>query len=373
MLTLRQATLDDLDALVRLEDLSFSSDKLSRRRFRYMLTKANATTLVAAAADRLLGYVLVLFSGGTSMARLYSIAVDPDSRGHTIGARLVQAAEAAAVERGCVSMRLEVRRDNPASLSLFQHHGYKPFKEVLGYYEDQMDALRFEKNLAPHLNLDLVKVPYYQQTLDFTCGPACLMMAMKTLDPTLPLNRTLELRLWRESTSIFMNTGHGGCGPYGMALSAYRRGFDLEIYVNETDVFLVNSVRSPEKKEVMRLVQEDFIAEIERLPIALHQGSLGVDALQAKFEAGGIPVVLISSYRIYGERFPHWVIVTGFDEHYIYAHDPFVDHEQGETVTDCINMPIARREFQRMARYGKAGQKAVLILRKSIADATPVA
>jgi ribosomal protein S18 acetylase RimI-like enzyme len=371
MMVLRQASLDDLDALVALENRSFRSDKLSRRRFRYMLTKAHATTLVAVKSARLLGYVLVLFSRGTSMARLYSIAVDPDCRGHTIGAGLVQAAEIAAVEQGCVSMRLEVRRDNSASLGLFGRHGYKPFKEVLGYYEDQMDALRFEKNLAPHLNLDLVKVPYYQQTLDFTCGPACLMMAMKTLDPTLELNRTLELRLWRESTTIFMNTGHGGCGPYGMALSAYRRGFELEIYVNETGVFLVNSVRSPEKKEVMRLVQEDFIAEIERLPIALHQGSLGVDALQAKFEAGGIPVVLISSYRIYGERFPHWVIVTGFDEHYIYAHDPFVDYEQGETVTDCINIPIAHREFQRMARYGKAAQKAVLILRKPSTNSAP--
>ncbi|MEZ5583381.1 MAG: GNAT family N-acetyltransferase/peptidase C39 family protein [Candidatus Competibacteraceae bacterium] len=370
MTTLRKATLDDLDALVALENCSFSSDKLSRRRFRYMLTKANATTLVALVSGRLLGYVLVLFSRGTSMARLYSIAVDPDCRGRDIGSLLVQAAEAAAIEHGCVSMRLEVRRDNPASLGLFNRQGYKPFKEVLGYYEDRMDALRFEKNLAPHLKLDLVKVPYYQQTLDFTCGPACLMMAMKTLDPALELNRTLELRLWRESTTIFMNTGHGGCGPYGMALSAYRRGFDLEIYVNETDVFLVDSVRSAEKKEVMRLVQDDFIAEIERLPIALHQGSLGVDDLQAKFETGGIPVVLISSYRIYGERFPHWLVITGFDEHYIYAHDPFIDHEQGETVTDCINMPIARREFQRMARYGKAGQKAVLIVRKSSPHST---
>ncbi|MCP5419065.1 MAG: GNAT family N-acetyltransferase/peptidase C39 family protein [Gammaproteobacteria bacterium] len=364
-MTIRQATLDDLDALVNLENRSFASDKLSRRNFRYMLTKANATIRVITASDRVLGYVLVLFSHGTSMARLYSIAVDPDARGQAIGSQLVQAAETAALDHGCVSMRLEVRRDNPASLGLFRRHGYKPFKEVLGYYEDQMDALRFEKNLAPHLNLDLVRVPYYQQTLDFTCGPACLMMAMKTLDPDLELNRTLELRLWREATTIFMNTGHGGCGPYGMALSAFRRGFELEIYVNETGVFLVNSVRSPEKKEVMRLVQEDFVAEIERLPIALHQGSLGVDALQEKFEEGGIPVVLISSYRIYGERFPHWVIVTGFDEHYIYAHDPFVDEEQGETVTDCINIPIARREFQRMARYGKAAQKAVLILRKS--------
>jgi len=121
----------------------------------------------------------------------------------------------------------------------------------------------------------------------------------------------------------------------------------------------------------MRLVQEDWIEELSQLPVALHRGSLGVDELRQKFEVGGIALVLISSYRIYGERFPHWVVVTGFDDHYIYVHDPLVDIEEGETVTDSINMPILtdsinmpipHREFQRMARYGKAGQKAVLIL-----------
>jgi hypothetical protein len=109
------------------------------------------------------------------------------------------------------------------------------------------------------------------------------------------------------------------------------------------------------------------------LPVALHRGSLGVDELRQKFEAGGIALVLISSYRIYGERFPHWVVVTGFDDHYIYVHDPLVDTEEGETIADSINMPIPHREFQRMARYGKAGQKAVLILYRSNRRPEPAA
>jgi ribosomal protein S18 acetylase RimI-like enzyme len=368
---LRQATLNDINALVRLENRCFVTDKVSRRQFRYLLSKANAVILVDEEQGQARGYVLLLFSRGTCMARLYSIAVDPDWQGQGIGGKLIQGAEAAAVDRGCVSMRLEVRKDNATSLDLFRHHGYQQFEEVLDYYQDHMDALRLEKNLAPGLNPALVKVPYYEQTLDFTCGPAALMMAMKALDPALQLDRKLELRIWRESTTIFMTSGHGGCGPYGLALSAYQRGFDLEVYVNEDAVFLVNSVRSPEKKEVMRLVQEDLLEEIRSLPIAVHYAALGVDALQEKFEQGGIPVVLISSYRIYGERFPHWVVMTGFDEHYIYAHDPFVDYEQGETVTDSINMPIPRREFQRMACYGKAGQKAVLILRRRAQTGDP--
>lgn len=369
----RLATLDDLSALLTIEQRCFSTDRLSRRSFRHLLTRGKATTLVDEAAGRIRGYVLLLFSQGTSMARLYSIAVHPDFARRGFGDRLLEAAEEAALERDCVSMRLEVRRDNPASLGLFRRHGYRQFKEVLGYYEDHMDALRFEKRLIPHLKADLVKVPYYRQTLDFTCGPAALMMAMKALDPALKLDRTLELRLWREATTIFMTSGHGGCGPYGLALSAYQRGFDLEIHVNEDGVFLVDSVRSLEKKEVMRLVQEDWIEELNRLPVALRRGSLGVDELRRKFEAGGIPLVLISSYRIYGERFPHWVVVTGFDDHYIYVHDPLVNIDAGETLSDSVNMPIPHREFQRMARYGKAGQKAVLILYRSHRRSEPAA
>lgn len=365
---IRRAELADLQALETLERRCFDSDRLSRRSFRYMLTRAHAVLQIAEIGSQPVGYVLLLFSRGTSMARLYSIAVDPDYRRHGVARALVETAERQALDKDCVSLRLEIRRDNAASQALFRHLGYRPFRTVPDYYEDHMEALRFEKRLMPQLEVDLARVPYYRQTLEFTCGPAVLMMAMRALDPTLELDRKLELRLWREATTIFMTSGHGGCSPFGMAIAAYRRGFEVALHVTEHGVFLIDSVRSSEKKEVMRLVQEDMLEELRRLPIALHYGSLDVGELQRAFESGAIPLVLISSYRIYHERSPHWVVVTGFDERFVYTHDPYVDEEEGETVTDSINMPIPRREFHRMARYGKAGQKAALILRRRSQD-----
>jgi len=361
---IRAATLRDLDALVDIENRSFDTDRFSRRSFRYLLTKANAETLVDEEAGVIRGYVMLLFNVGTSMARLYSYAVHPEFRSRGLGTVLLQAAENAAREHECVTLRLEVRKDNAASMGLVEKHGYKQFGVLADYYEDHMEALRYEKSLAPQLRPELVRVPYYEQTLDFTCGPSALMMAMKSLDPELALSRTLELRIWRESTTVFMTAGHGGCGPYGLALSAYHRGFDVEVYVNGERAMFVDSVRSPEKKEVMRLVQEDFLDELHQLPVKVSYGALNVGEIQEKFEEGGIPIVLISSYRIYREKFPHWVVVTGFDEHYIYVHDPLVDYDAGKTATDCVNMPILKRDFERMARYGKAGQKAVLILKQ---------
>lgn len=361
---IRSASIQDLDALVTLEQSCFETDRLSRRNFRYMLTKANASTLVDEEAGAPRGYVMVLYNAGTSLARLYSIAVDPSWRGHGVGVHLVEAAEEAAREAECSYMRLEIRSDNNASIRMFEKLGYRRFGSYQDYYEDHMEALRFEKMLAPHLVPEMARVPYYEQTLEFTCGPAAVMMAMQALNPHLELDRKLEIRIWRESTTVFMTSGHGGCGPYGLALSAHHRGFEVELYISEEGALFLDSVRSDEKKEVMRVVQEDFAEEIAHLPIPLHYRRLTVEEMYQSFEQGGIPVVLISSYRIYQEKFPHWVVVTGFDERFVYVHDPYVDWEKGKTVTDCVNMPILRRDFERMARYGKSGLRAALIIRR---------
>lgn len=359
---IREARYSDIDALLLMENRSFSGDRLSRRSLAHLLKKGNATTLLDEADGTIRGYVLVLYNRGTSLARLYSIVVDPDFRGLGLGLKLLESAEKDALDNECVIMRLEVRQDNEGAIALYRKHGYRLFDTVSDYYEDHMSALRFEKNLVPHLKPDMVRVPFYRQTVDFTCGPAALMMAMKALDPGLEINRKLEMRIWRESTTIFMASGLGGCGPYGLALAAYKRGFDIDVYINDTSTLFIDSVRSERKKEVMRLVQEDQLEEMGKLPIKIRHRVMSVDEMSRRCSGGSIPIVLISSYRIYHEKTPHWVVVTGFDERYVYVHDSFVDYEEGKTEADSINMPILRKDFERMSRYGKAGQKAVIIL-----------
>jgi len=361
---IRQARLSDIDELVRLEDISFHTDRISRRSFKYLLTRGKALTLVNETENVLSGYAMLLFHGGTYNARLYSIAVDPCARGNGIGRMLLNAVEMAAMEKECVYIRLEVREDNSEARELYQSFGYKIIKIIPDYYEDREKAVRYEKMIAPHLTQDLVKIRYHEQSLYFTCGPASLLMAMNALDDSVEMNITAELRIWRESTSIFMTSGHGGCGPYGLALAAYRRGFNIEMYISDNSIMFIDSVRDEMKKEVMKLVQEDFIREISRLPIAVHYRSLSVNEIQDKFSRGGIPIILISSYRIYREKSPHWVIVTGFDDKFIYTHDSFVDYEEGKSPIDSINMPILKKEFEQMARYGKSRQKATIIIRK---------
>ncbi|MDT8369541.1 MAG: GNAT family N-acetyltransferase/peptidase C39 family protein [Longimicrobiales bacterium] len=359
---IRPATPDDLDALLRLEETSFPGDRLSRRQLRHLLIRAHAALFVAEEEGRVIGSVVVLFRRNTGTAHIYSIAVGEDARGRGIGRRLLEEAEAEAWRRERAWVRAEIRKDNAPSLSLFERSGYRRFGEYEGYYDDEMDAWRVEKTLDPRLRPTLARVPYYRQTLDFTCGPAALMMAMAAFRPGYSLDRMEELRVWREATTIFMTSGHGGCGPYGLALAADRRGFHAAVVVSDPGVHMVDTVRSAEKQEVMRLVQADMEAEMRRRKISASVRPVTVEEIERRFDAGEIPVMMISSWQIYEERAPHWVVVTGFDAHFVYVNDPWLDIEEGEVLADAINMPIGRELFRRMARFGRRGlQTAVFI------------
>jgi hypothetical protein len=186
---------------------------------------------------------------------------------------------------------------------------------------------------------------------------------MKALDKRLRLDRRLELRLWRESTTIFMTSGHGGCGPHGLALAAWRRGYAVELFVNDDRPPFLDTVRDPDKKEVITLVHQDFLDEIKRTDVRVRHHPLSVDELALRLKAGAVALVLISQYRIYGDKEPHWIIVSGCDQRFIYAHDPYIS-EAHVTSTDRVSIPILRREFELMARYGRSKLRAAVILSK---------
>ncbi|MEI6412728.1 MAG: N-acetyltransferase [Pseudomonadota bacterium] len=149
---IRPATLTDAHALAGLENSSFDSDRISPRQFRYLLTRGRVSLLVDERENELCGYVLVFYRTGTSLARLYSLAVSSGHQGQGTGRALVMAAEQAARDRDCAAMRLEVRRDNPTSLALFASLGYRQFGHYPNYYQDHMEALRFEKKLLQFLS-----------------------------------------------------------------------------------------------------------------------------------------------------------------------------------------------------------------------------
>src|ERR1700733_9798879 len=109
----RRAEMSDLDDLVMLEDQTFDSDRLTRTQYRRHLDSDSALVLVASANHRnFLGTAVVFFRKGSHVARLSSIASKPEARGKGVGAALLDAVKAAARQRRCHAVRLEVREDN---------------------------------------------------------------------------------------------------------------------------------------------------------------------------------------------------------------------------------------------------------------------
>ncbi|RMF12752.1 MAG: GNAT family N-acetyltransferase [Alphaproteobacteria bacterium] len=360
----RPACLEDLEALVTLEEVTFEKDRLSRRNLRHLLTSPTARCLVAEAAGQIVGYAVLLFRQGTAVARLYSIAVDPSHRGRGVARRLLDEAEQIAFDRDCLFLRLEVRADNQRAIDLYKRQGYRQFGRYLDYYLDHTDALRFEKRLSGHVPAHVTSPPYYPQTTDFTCGPATMIMALAGFDPGLVVDRSLELRLWRESTTIFMTGGLGGCEPYGMAVALARHGASPEVWVNSDALFFLDSVRNPAKRDVMRVTQMDFRAAASALHIPVRRRVAGKRSLLPTLTEGARAIVLISGYRMLRERTPHWILAYGADDHHVYVHDPWVGEENLETAVAAAKLPIPWAEFERMARYGRDRRSAVIIVRK---------
>lgn len=362
--TIRRACKDDLPRLAALEESVFAGDRLSPRSFRDMVERRSASMLAAERDGLVVGYALVLYRTGTSIARLYSIAVDPGAARGGIGRRLLAAVEDDARARGALFLRLEVRQDNRPAIALYKSAGYQEFDRLADYYADHETALRLEKSLIAHHRPVARDAPYYAQTTEFTCGPAAMAMAMAALEPGLVPTRALELTLWREATTIFMTSGHGGCDPVGMAVALKRRGFSTGVWLNQRPPLFLDGVRTADKRTVMTIVQETFRAEAEALGVPIAERALTRDELVAALESGACAIVLISAWRMYHERYPHWILVYGHDERTVFAHDPFIDPDRHEAAIAKAHIAIPWPEFDAMSAYGRSRLRAAVLVGK---------
>jgi ribosomal protein S18 acetylase RimI-like enzyme len=354
----------DIPELLRIENAAFETDRLNAQSLRNFIKSDTATVHVAeGGGDRLLhGFCIVLFRRGTVVARLYSMAVDHGARGRGVAQALMRAMETDAAEHGSLFLRLEVRHDNAAAIRLYETFGYKPFGRYIQYYEDNADALRFEKSLLAHGDASTRRVPYYSQTTEFTCGPAAMMMAMAAIDGTVRMTRRLELKLWREATTIVMTTGVGGCDPVGMAVALGHRGFTTSVHMTQAEPLFLDTVRSPWKRDVMTVTQEEFRHEAREMKIPIRIGALKAPRLKSALDDGGIAIVLISPYRLYRERVPHWVVAYDYDDRHVYIHDPWLERDEAESPLNKAALAIPLKEYERISVYGKARLRAAVVV-----------
>jgi ribosomal protein S18 acetylase RimI-like enzyme len=377
---LRVASLSDLPALCQLEERVFQVDRLSRRSFRRFLQHSQAIFWVAESPDsELMAYALVVVQKGTRLSRLYSLAVYSSCRGIGIAKALLTKVEDVAREKKRLYMRLEVAENNLGARQLYKSLGYLPFDTVPDYYEDHSTAVRMHKQIR-HADIETLTqpMPWFRQTTPFTCGPASLMMAMKSLQPKgrafkreSGFDRETELNIWREATTIYMTSGHGGCHPVGLGLSAFRRGFRSKVIISHNEPLFIEGVRDSEKKAILELVDRQFKAEAKHLGVEVLIQNLSQEDIETWFRAGCSILILLSTYRLDGRKAPHWVAISAVDEVCFYVHDPdpIGIHDLDANFTpmgghdlDACFIPIARDDFEVMSVYGRKRTRTAVVI-----------
>lgn len=143
----RPAALEDLQAMLRIEQQVFGRDTWTAAQMTDELTRdsrwyAVAERIGAGQEDGqpgVVGYVGLFLSRPD--ADVQTIAVDAADQGRGIGRILMEAAVHHAWRVGCTRMFLEVRADNEAALALYARVGFVRLGRRARYYADRVDAI----------------------------------------------------------------------------------------------------------------------------------------------------------------------------------------------------------------------------------------
>lgn len=137
-LSIRKMTLDDLEQVVAIDQVSFSLP-WPPRSFQFELTDNPASRCWVAELDaRVVGMLVGWFI--VDEIHIATIATHPDFRKQGIGEKLLAFALQSAKDEGAISSFLEVRESNTAALELYRKFGYVEDGRREGYYKDNDEA-----------------------------------------------------------------------------------------------------------------------------------------------------------------------------------------------------------------------------------------
>lgn len=169
-------------------------------------------------------------------------------------------------------------------------------------------------------------VPYYAQSSEFTCGPACVLMVMKHFNPTIDLSRELEFEVWRQCNMI----GIRGADPYGLSVPLLDAGYEVRLITQRKRVI----DRKPWMRRLRRFftreeIELSFFGMKENQRRALSR-NLPVEYkpprvadIVNRVREGFVPVALVHMGVVHSLNIPHWVVVTDADEEVVTFNDPY--------------------------------------------------
>ena len=190
-----------------------------------------------------------------------------------------------------------------------------------------------------------LKIPYYAQSSEFSCGPACVLMIFKFFNTRLKLNRSLEFEVWRQCNMI----GVRGADPFGLSVPLLDAGYEVHLLTQRRSMIDSDLWRSMIQEHRLTPEDEDLAAFgiAENKKRALGRGltvvysRLTVERVVKTFYEGFIPVALVHMGVVHQMDIPHWVVVTDVGDDHVVFNDPYPP-KGGK------NIRVSREEFQQM-------------------------
>ena len=291
--------------------------------------------------------------------------------GRGVGRTLIEAAEAQALARGCRAIRLEVHPENHAAIGRYRKSGYREFARYRRYYEDGGDALRFEKRLVPNTAALKEAPPYFHQTTEFTCGPACIMMALAWADTcTRPSRSNLRAGAGLRVPALARSHHHlhqlrtgrlRALRDGGRAQAPRARAGDLR---QPCRSLFPRYGKSADKRRVMQLTQAEFRREAKALAIPCHMTPVNKSVLMRAFDAGSVAIVLVSGYHMVARGKPHWIFAFGRDGRHVLMHDPAAIRDDQGMAAAAETYAVPWTAFERVTRLGRERLSAAIVIRK---------
>lgn len=136
-LNIRRMQEADVELVTVLEEQAYSQP-WNARIFAEELGQPSRTYLVIEDTEAVLGYAGLMVVG--TEAHVTTVVVHPDRRDDKLGTRLMLGLAAEAIDRGAISMTLEVRASNEPAQRLYQRFGMAPVGVRKRYYQDE-DAM----------------------------------------------------------------------------------------------------------------------------------------------------------------------------------------------------------------------------------------
>jgi len=149
-----KSSLEDLEAIHKLERECFGRDAYSKRFIKALLTDLSAIALKAVDDyGRILGSVIGRMEkiSGKIVGRIYTVDVEPEHRRRGVGRMLLRRLEEEFRRIGCEKVVLEVAVDNEPAIKLYESLGYRFTSRLKNYYGFGRDAYRAEKDLSRNL------------------------------------------------------------------------------------------------------------------------------------------------------------------------------------------------------------------------------